>query len=99
MYNLIVAINSALARNNTNYKQWCHQNGLAYSTAYGIYEQRRPGDKVLHALCNGWPDDSGLHIAHAHLEDELERAGRTPDEIHIILRADNATGQALDQQD
>lgn len=51
---------------------------------YTFTQGRRPNDTLLHALCNCWPDrETGLDILRAHLEDEIERAGRSVSEVSI----------------
>lgn len=49
-----------------------------------IMQGKRPNDATFRALCNCWPDrETGLDILRAHLEDEIERAGRSVSEVSI----------------
>jgi len=101
MKNIIHAINAALAARGQSLRQWANAHTINYSTIHSVLQGRRPNDELLQKLCNGWPDDSGLHIARAHLDDELERTGRTPYEITIAIKGDPEAARAAaeDQAD
>ncbi len=82
------AIKRSLEVAEMSQKDFAERCGVSPQYICNIVAGQPPGGKFLSTLVNSWDsDDQSVAILIAHLWDEVERAGRTIDEIEIRMRS------------
>ena len=95
MKNLPQTLTEELAKAGLAATIWAESCGLNRSQPTALKDGRRADVDTLYKIVHGWKQPIiGLRCAQAHLLDELERMGLTPDQIKISIVEDTGLPDA-----